>query len=187
MKEPPHIVLVALDAEIVRRRLAADDFRLERPIAGTGRAVHFGPEFPGEALAFYPTFLEQAVGGSIVEGSYVVVDIGSGEALGQVGTIGSPHRATVEIGYGINAAFHGRGIATAAVSAIVTLLASNGTVDVVTARTSVTNPASGRVLEKNGFGVTGREESDEGELLVWALATAPGHLAEAVGHRHPFR
>jgi ribosomal-protein-alanine N-acetyltransferase len=172
MDETTQVALVALDAEIVRCRLAADDFRLERPIAGTSRSLHFGPEFPGEALGFYPSFLEEAVDGSVIEGSYVVVDVGSGEVLGQVGTIGSPRNATVEIGYGMNAAVHGRGIATDAVGALVTILASNGSVDIVTARTSVTNPASGRVLEKNGFSVTGREKSDEGDLLVWTLATA---------------
>jgi [ribosomal protein S5]-alanine N-acetyltransferase len=172
MNETPHIVLIALDAEMVRRRLAVDDFRLERPIAGTGRSLHFGPEFPGEALAFYPSFLKDAVGPSVVEGSYVVVDVGSGEVLGQVGTIGSPRNATVEIGYGMNAAVHGRGIATASVKAIVRLLASNGSVETVTARTSVSNPASGRVLEKIGFRVIGRETCDEGDLLIWTLATA---------------
>lgn len=34
------------------------------------------------------------------------------------------------------------------------------------ARTAVTNPASGRVLERSGFVVTGRETGEEGELLV---------------------
>ena len=169
MNETPDVVLIALDAEIVRCRLAADDFWLERPIAGTARSLHFGPEFPGEALAMYPTFLTQTVERSVVDGSYVVVDVGSGEVLGQVGTIGSPRNATVEIGYGMNAAVHGRGIATIAVSAIVTFLASSDSVETVTARTSVTNPASARVLEKNGFVVTGREQSDEGDLLVWTL------------------
>jgi RimJ/RimL family protein N-acetyltransferase len=37
----------------------------------------------------------------------------------------------------------------------------------VVARTAVLNPASGRVLEKNGFVVVGRQDSPEGELLVW--------------------
>jgi [ribosomal protein S5]-alanine N-acetyltransferase len=136
-------------------------------------------KFPGEALAFYPSFLKDAVGPSVIDGSYVVVDVGSGEALGQIGTIGSPRSATVEIGYGMNAAVHGRGIATAATGAIVTLLASNGSVNTVTARTLATNPASGRVLEKNGFSVIGRKTSDEGDLLIWSLAAA--HPSPRIG------
>jgi ribosomal-protein-alanine N-acetyltransferase len=170
--EPSRIGLLPLDAEIVRRRLASNDFLLERSLAGTVLTLHFGPEFPGDALDLYPGFFDSTIDEPFVDGSYVVVDIDRGEAVGQVGTIGAPHDAEVEIGYGMNADVHGRGVATAAVAAIVSLLTSGGSVQRVIARAAVANPASGRVLEKNDFHVCGRESSDEGELLVWARCTA---------------
>jgi RimJ/RimL family protein N-acetyltransferase len=168
MTEALRVTLVPLDAEIVRRRLESDDFRLERVIAGDVRVLHFGPEFPGDALVLYRRFLDALDDDPIVAGSYVVVDPATGEVVGQVGTMGPPGGEDVEIGYGMNRAVHGRGAATAAVRALVTLLASTGSVTWVIARTAVANPAIGRVLEKNGFEVTGRQDSDEGELLVWA-------------------
>ena len=168
MTEALHVTLLPLDAEIVRCRLETDDFRLERVIAGTVRSLHFGPEFPGDALVLYRGFLEATDDDSVVAGSFVVVDAVTGEVVGQVGTMGPSCDEEVEIGYGMNRAVQGRGAATAAVRALVAFLASTGSVARVIARTAVANPASGRVLEKNGFEVTGRQDSDEGELLVWA-------------------
>jgi ribosomal-protein-alanine N-acetyltransferase len=159
-------VLLPLDGEILRTRLDQDDFHLVRAFGDQSRKLHFGPEFPGDALVLYRRFSE-LFGDGVVEGTYVVVDLDADEVVGQLGTMGPPAGERVEIGYGINPAAWGRGIATWAVAELLTVLDAQPEVGEVVARTAVSNPASGRVLEKNGFAVTGRETSDDGELLVW--------------------
>lgn len=163
----PSIVLLPLDRGVLEARLKSDEFCLIRDIAGEPVSLHFGPEFPGDALVLYPRFRVAAVESGRVEGTFIVVDTLAQEVVGQLGTIGPPAGDRVEIGYGINASARGRGIATAAVALLVAELQARAEVGTVVARTAVTNPASGRVLEKNSFVVTGRETSDEGELLVW--------------------
>ena len=167
------VVLLPLDAEIVRTRLGADDFRLERMVNGRMKSLHFGAEFPGDAIALYPRFLAEASGDEIVAGTFIVLDLSTDEVVGQLGTLGPPVGDEVEIGYGINSSAQGRGIATASVAALVDqLLHGSPSVKRIVARTAVANPASGRVLEKNSFVVTGGEASDEGELLVWLHSTS---------------
>lgn len=166
------IVLLPLDADIVRARLHHDDFSLDKAMLGQARTLHFCPEFPGDAIDLYPRFLEAAGDSGTIEGTFVVVDPRDGEVVGQLGTLGPPTGTEVEIGYGVNASAQGRGVATAAVGVLVEDLLARPGVGRVVARTAVTNPASGRVLEKNGFTIAGRESSDEGELLVWAQTTA---------------
>ncbi|MEO7369850.1 MAG: GNAT family protein [Ilumatobacteraceae bacterium] len=161
------VVLLPLDMEILRTRLGIDDFRLTRSVGGKPVSLHFGPEFPGDALALYPSLLEAAGKAGSVEGSFIVIDSSSGEVVGQIGSLGAPEGDEVEIGYGINASAHGRGIATTSVALLIDALRKRPGVGRIVARTAVANPASGRVLEKNCFVVTGRASSDEGELLSW--------------------
>ncbi len=76
----------------------------------------------------------------------------------------------VEIGYGIAASRRGRGFATAAVAALIPIARADGFVALV-AQTAVANPASARVLEKNGFIETGgRVDPEDGELVLWRLS-----------------
>lgn len=156
------VVLVPLDAGIIRTRLCADDFELQRPVSGSPRRLHFGPEFPGDALAMYDRLLREAGDGGVVARTYVVVR--GSEVVGQVGTLGEPVDGAVEVGYGINASARGRGVATRALGTLLELL------DVARVRicTAVDNLASGRVAENNGFAVVDRFDGPEGTLLVWS-------------------
>jgi RimJ/RimL family protein N-acetyltransferase len=73
----------------------------------------------------------------------------------------------VEIGYGVASSREGRGFASAAVGALLPMLARRG-VAVVVAETSTDNRASQRVLTNNGFVATGeRCDNDDGLLIVW--------------------
>jgi RimJ/RimL family protein N-acetyltransferase len=86
-----------------------------------------------------------------------------------VGIIGlkSDEGAEVEVGYGVAASRWGRGHASAALGALLPVLRSRG-VRVVHAETSIENPASQRVLERNGFARVGERIDDEdGPLIVW--------------------
>ena len=94
----------------------------------------------------------------------VVTD--TGLVVGGVGFHGPPDaRGHAEIGYGIAAPSRGRGIASAAVAQLRSLRSLPG-VTALVAHTDADNPASQRVLERNGFVRDGVD--DEG--LRWRLA-----------------
>jgi RimJ/RimL family protein N-acetyltransferase len=74
-----------------------------------------------------------------------------------------------EIGYGIAPAHQGRGVMTAALGALLPILSADGHRG-LTAGTSVDNPGSQRVLEKNGFVHQGtRDDPEDGPLNLWAI------------------
>ncbi len=139
--------------------------------------IHFGPEWPGDAVAIFPVLVQMADDGK-VDLSFVVVEDATGEAVGAVGTKGSVSAdGVVEIGYGMNPSVFGKGYGTESVGAqVVDLLARPDVVE-VTAETAVANVASHRVLEKNGFTRVGEGwNEDDGELFLWKR-TALGVVA----------
>ena len=74
-----------------------------------------------------------------------------------------------EIGYGVAPAHEGRGVMTRAIATLLPILAADGHAG-LTAGTSVDNPGSQRVLEKNGFVRTGtRDDPEDGALIIWAI------------------
>lgn len=74
-----------------------------------------------------------------------------------------------EIGYGVAPAHQGRGVMTRALASLLPLLAAQGHLG-LTVETSVDNPASQRVLERNGFVKTGtRDDPEDGALVTWAI------------------
>jgi RimJ/RimL family protein N-acetyltransferase len=73
----------------------------------------------------------------------------------------------VELGYGVAATREGRGFASAAVAALLPILRARGA-PIVTAETSIDNPASQRVLERNGFVRVGsRLDEEDGPVITW--------------------
>jgi RimJ/RimL family protein N-acetyltransferase len=75
-----------------------------------------------------------------------------------------------EIGFGIAPSRRRRGYATAAVSALVERARADPSIRSLTAETAVTNLASQRVLERNGFRISGaRRDPADGEMLFWKL------------------
>ncbi len=78
---------------------------------------------------------------------------------------------SVEIGYGVSPARRRRGYATRAVATMLIEAAVDPRVRRLTAETALTNLASQRVVEANGFAPIGRSmDADEGEVIVWARA-----------------
>jgi len=160
------LTLVPLTRALMHARLDANAFTWPCVLPAGARDVRFGPEWPGDALVLYPGLV--AAGAPVNDLTFVIVAVDAREAVGQIGTAGPPDGGEAEIGYGVNRSWRGRGIATAAVGLLLDALAAHPDVTTVTARTAVANPASGRVLEKNGFTPTGRAESAwDGELIVW--------------------
>lgn len=162
------LFLLPLTGAMVGARLECDDFTLRCRTPEGRRSVHFGPQWPGDALAAYPRLRDGLAPGSSVEGTFTVVERASYDAVGQVGTTGEVEEGAVEIGYGLNEDARGRGLATEAVEALVAHLLARPGVDRVTAETSVANLASQRVLERAGFRQVRRSCSEaDGELVVW--------------------
>jgi RimJ/RimL family protein N-acetyltransferase len=110
-------------------------------------------------------------------GAYALVDRDAGGVVGNAGFFGPPSdRGEVELGYAVAASLRGRGIATAAVEALVTRAWAEPAVVAVIARSLASNGASRRVLDKAGFVEVGSSSEQEGELVHHRLergAVAP--------------
>jgi RimJ/RimL family protein N-acetyltransferase len=103
---------------------------------------------------------DQPVAWMIVEGDEVVGMTSFTRARGDGG---------YDIGYGMAPAHEGRGIMSAALAELVRIAPAHGHKR-LTAETSVDNPGSQRVLEKNGFVATGtRHDPEDGALISWAI------------------
>jgi [ribosomal protein S5]-alanine N-acetyltransferase len=87
---------------------------------------------------------------------WLIVRRADGRILGDLGTHGPPDsEGCVEIGYTLAPSARGKGIGTAAVAAFVGRLAAVPGIRRVTAVTSTQNAASRRLLERQGFRLTG--------------------------------
>ena len=87
---------------------------------------------------------------------WLVVRGTDGRILGDLGTHGPPDsEGCVEIGYALAPSARGMGIGTAAVAALVSRLASTPGIRRLTAVTGAHNTASRRLLQRQGFHLTG--------------------------------
>lgn len=91
---------------------------------------------------------------------------GSGAPVGNLSFKGLEDDGTVEIGYGTNAGYEGRGYMTEAVTAVVQWAAVQPGVKLIEAEAEADNAASIRVLQKSGFVPNGKI-GDEGPRFVW--------------------
>lgn len=102
--------------------------------------------------------------------SFQIFDQGSQGFVGGCAFKGPPDaEGMVEVAYGIDSAFRGRGFATEANAALVNFAFASGQVKVVRAHTKPENGASVAVLTKCGFRNLG-EVIDPEDGLVWRWA-----------------
>jgi RimJ/RimL family protein N-acetyltransferase len=103
-------------------------------------------------------------------GMYMIVD--GDEVVGLCGFMRPPNDAgEIEIGYGIAAARQGSGRATRALRLLLDEAARDADLHTILAGTAVNNPASQRVLEKNGFDRCGEgHDEDDGPIYRWTRA-----------------
>ena len=161
--QTPRLVLLPLTRELLSRTLEAS----EAP-AFQAQGFTFTAGWAGEAEIFFPLHLGSLGRAAAVRGSFAVVERASGRGAGLLGTKHVPSRGRVEIGYGLTGDMRGRGYATEALGALLEHLSSWPEVRTVVAETLPDNHASIRVLENNGFVLTGRTGGKEGERLRWA-------------------
>jgi GNAT superfamily N-acetyltransferase len=87
---------------------------------------------------------------------WLIVRRADGRILGDLGTHGAPDSdGCVEIGYSLAPSARGQGIGTAAVAALVRRLTAVPGIRRITAVTGAQNTASRRLLERQGFRLTG--------------------------------
>lgn len=95
-------------------------------------------------------------------------DDSAGPLVGSGGFVGPPEDGVVEIGYEIAPEFRGRGLATAAATAMVARAVAEGDVHTVIAHTLAGPSASTSVLRRAGFVCMGEvPDSEEGTVWRW--------------------
>ncbi len=106
---------------------------------------------------------------------FAVVHRASGTVIGSCGYKGPPGReAVVEIAYGVDPAYQGRGYATEAARALIAFAFGSGRVRLVRAHTRPEESASTRVLTKCRFKRVG-EMVDPEDGLVWRWELKPSN------------
>jgi RimJ/RimL family protein N-acetyltransferase len=91
-----------------------------------------------------------------------------GEVVGMCSFRRPPENGAVEIGYGIADSRQRQGLAGRAVEQVIAIVADDAAINRLTAETAVSNPASGKVLAKNGFDQVGtRYDDEDGDLILW--------------------
>lgn len=175
--ETSRLYLVNTPLHVVEMRLKQDEFDAELLVGGQEQQVHFPAEWPADALGFFPGLaiqLRQHPEAESWGGVLILIEQGGMVAVGNMGTKGPPDSAgTVDIGYGMNPSYGGRGYMTEAVQGFAAWLLARPEVVRVTADCLKTNRASVRVLEKAGFvRLSERYNAEEGGILVFWERTA---------------
>jgi len=79
--------------------------------------------------------------------------------------------STIEIGYGLASQWRGRGVARAAVAALIRLAQADPRIDALLAETEAANVRSRRLLTHHGFRFQGRRrDPDDGVVDSWRLS-----------------
>ena len=106
---------------------------------------------------------------------FAIVHLATGTAIGSCGYKSPPGPdAVVEIAYGVDPAFQGRGYATEAARALIAFAFGSGRVSLVRAHTRPAESASTRVLTKCRFERVG-EVVDPEDGLVWRWELRPSN------------
>jgi RimJ/RimL family protein N-acetyltransferase len=106
---------------------------------------------------------------------FAAVERASGSVVGGCGYKGPPDgNGVVEITYGINPEYRGRGYATEAARALAQFAFASGRAQLVCAHSRPENTASARVLEKSGLTLVGQvTDPEDGLVCRWELVREP--------------
>ncbi len=179
--QTPRLLLVTMPPAVVTLRLESDRFVAPVPIeigrdggaAAPPGLVSFPPEWPGEAIGYFPELQRRhAADPGYEEWGGIMIDRSRLMAIGQMSAKAPPDdTGTVEIGYGVNQSLRGHGYATEMARAFGSWLLHQPAVRRITAECLVDNHASARVLAQAGFRHIGERSDDEGQLLLWDRTT----------------
>lgn len=167
--ETTRLILVQTPLVVLETRLRQPTFASDVILPHGLMRVNFPAEWPGDALALFPTMIEQyQQSPDDIPWGGTLIDRAEQAAVGQMGCKGLPEHGSVEIGYGINPSYQNRGYATEMVQRLSAWALTQPAVQRVTAECRTDNYGSIRVLEKSGFVRTGqRMDEEDGLLLTW--------------------
>lgn len=154
----------------------AADFGLLPATADHFSRMMAGQGFDGVAPASTPVAdvavlgmlagLAETISAQFAPAAWIMV--ADGEAVGLLSITALADDGAVQIGYGVAPGSQGCGYAGAAVAALLDLFRDDERVIAVVAETRTDNIPSQRVLERNGFAMTGeRFDEEDGDLLSW--------------------
>ncbi|MFI5524924.1 GNAT family N-acetyltransferase [Streptomyces platensis] len=126
------------------------DGELAAVLDGT-RRPHWAADFPADGDRVIAGFTAENPDARGVYGQRQILERDGGRVVGAIGLFWPPRDGALEFGYGIVPSRRGRGYATEAARALVAFARSAPGVHTVRADVELSNPASGRVLEKAGL------------------------------------
>jgi RimJ/RimL family protein N-acetyltransferase len=135
---------------------------------------HFGFSV-GTLLDVFPGALERSLDGvrsgdDPTWGTHLFIDAADAAIVGFGGYKGPPVDGAVEIGYAVDPAYEGRGVATGAATALVERARARG-VERCLAHTRPETNASNTVLQRCGFTFAGAiDDPNAGPVWRWELA-----------------
>ena len=161
------LYLVPTPLAVVQKRLETDHFTAEITLPHDYVSVTFSPEWPGDAIVFFPDWAKKSDDELQKEWGGTIITRDTKVAIGEIGCKGAiSDDGTIEIGYGLNPSAWGQGYMTEMVTAFSEWLLIQPEVKCVMADCLKTNRASVRVLEKSGFvKVSERFDKEEGGVL----------------------
>ncbi|WP_424950654.1 GNAT family N-acetyltransferase [Deinococcus sp.] len=167
--ETQRLLIVQTPLTLIETRLQHAGFSSDLPTAAGTLHVHFPAEWPGDALVIFPVMAEQLRSApDTLPWGGVMLDRTARVAVGQISFKGLPDASgTLEVGYGVNPSFQGRGYASEATRALTEWALARPDVRRVSAECLDSNAGSVRVLERAGFSRVGeRSDAEEGGTLV---------------------
>lgn len=126
------------------------DGELAAVLDGTPRP-HWAADFPADGDRVIAGFTAGNPDARGVYGQRQILERDGGRVVGTIGLFWPPREGSLEFGYGIVPSRRGRGYATEAARAMVAFACTAPGVHAVCADVELSNPASGRVLEKAGL------------------------------------
>jgi [ribosomal protein S5]-alanine N-acetyltransferase len=162
--ETPRLYLVPTPLTIVQKRLESDNFSAEIALPTTQISVTFPPEWPGDAIVFFPDMAQKSESDfpNAWDRLGLMMTKTNPMAIGGIGCKGPlSEDGTLDIGYGTNPSVWGQGYMTEAVIAFSNWLLAQDGVRRVTADCLSDNIGSVRVLEKSGFSKIGEHYDEE--------------------------
>lgn len=133
------MLLMPMGVEELEERIRKSDEELRQAYS---EMLHGAVEHPWEELWYLP---------------WKMVGKSDGAFLGDLCFKGGPVKGAVEIGYGMQPEYEGKGLMTEAVKALTEWAFMQENVYIVEAETEAENRASQKVLEKNSFKPTGQQ------------------------------
>jgi len=135
-------------------------------VEGRRPALGWAPDFPSDTDVGVARMVQPSLADESTPWSSPWLMICEDVVVGMLGFKGPPARGELEVGYGVVPSRQGRGVATAALGALLELL--HGHELDVSAHTAAWNLASQAVLRRNGFFEVGRTTNlEDGELIEW--------------------